>query len=60
MEVIGEDMGILIDGAVLENNLSKYGQDDYGTNVDVIENDVENCLMLELFSQLGLEGSLGC
>ncbi len=42
------------------NNLSRYGQDDYGTNIDVIENDVENCLMLELFLQLGLEGSLGC
>jgi hypothetical protein len=34
--------------------------DDYGDNIDVIEKDVENGIMIELFSQLGLEGALGC
>ena len=42
------------------NNLSKYAVDDYGDNIDVIEKDVENGIMIELFSQLGLEGALGC
>ena len=42
------------------NNLNKYAVDDYGDNIDVIEKDVENGIMLELFSQLGLEGALGC
>jgi hypothetical protein len=42
------------------NNLSKYAQDEYGTNIYVIEHDVENVMMLELFRQLGIEGSLGC
>ena len=42
------------------NNLSKYAVDAEGTNIDVIEQDVERAMMLELFSQLGIEGSLGC
>ena len=43
-----------------QNNLSKYAVDDYGDNMDVIEKDVENGIMFEMFSQLGLEGALGC
>jgi hypothetical protein len=42
------------------NNLSKYAVDAEGTNIDIIEQDVERAIMLELFSQFGIEGTLGC
>lgn len=41
------------------NNRSKYAVDDYGDNVQVIERDVELGIMYELYTQLGIEGSLG-